>query len=65
VTENSKILENCTKFYKNLYKSDNLNKQKIKQYLETINITNKLKFVDAHLCEGNITLAECRLYKIK
>ena len=58
-TSTDDILNEEVRFYTELYTSQNIHDDDIKQYLSNVNSDSKLSPEDAELCEGLFTTEEC------
>lgn len=64
VSGDIEVMKVMTKFYKELYSSQNISDECIKNYLMQLNIECKLNIQEQQLCDAEITENEC-LYVIK
>ncbi len=58
-SDNEGILDICTQFYSNLYKSTEIPDSKVDSYLKGINVPRKLSEDEKRECDGRITVNEC------
>ena len=59
INKDADILQECTKFYKNLYKSSKPDPAEIDKYLNDTEFPNRLSNDNKDICEGLITSKEC------
>ena len=58
-TGDAEVLKVAGKFYEKLFSSNNVEKAKIEDYLNTTDITTQLNEEDALQCEGLLSISEC------
>ena len=57
--ETSKLLSITKLFYENLFKSKNIDNNKIADYLKDVKLESKLSMDEAKLCENDLSPEEC------